>query len=133
MEPIVYGCVTSNITHGIAPAGKQLVTLFYPTAPEDVRNPKTLAKRKRELDRALHGLFPGVEKDILWKRVVALRMVDGVQVNVDQTEDSRPGVRVPGTEGLFLVGDSVGAPGAGGDVGNESVLIAYKAMTGKDV
>ncbi len=133
MEPVVYGCVTSNITHDIAPVGKQLVTLFYPTALEDVRDPKALAKRKKELDKALLGLFPGIEKDILWKRVVALRMVDGVQVNVDQTEDKRPGVRVPGIEGLFLVGDSVGAPGAGGDVGNESVLLAYRAMTGKDI
>ena len=30
-------------------------------------------------------------------------------------------------------GDGGIAPGAGGDVGNESVILAYKAMTGKDV
>jgi hypothetical protein len=42
-------------------------------------------------------------------------------------------VRVPGLEGVYLVGDSVAAPGAGGDVGNESVLIAYRAITGKDL
>ena len=58
--------------------------------------------------------------------------VDGVEVNVDQHRKRRPGYRVPGVEGLFLVGDSLKAPGAGGDVGHESVLECYREITGRD-
>jgi hypothetical protein len=35
--------------------------------------------------------------------------------------------------GLNLVGDSVAAPGAGGDIGNKSVLIAFSKITGKEI
>jgi len=98
-----------------------------------MKNRATAARRKKELWAAVRRVFPGIEKHVLWKRECALPMIDGVQVNVDQTEEKRPGVRVPGLEGVYLVGDSVAAPGAGGDVGNESVLIAYRAITGKEL
>ncbi len=132
-KPAAYGCITSNLSPGLAPEGKQLLTMFYPTSREDIRNRTIAAKRKKELWAAVLRCLPGIEKHLLWKRECALDMIDGVQVNVDQTGDKRPGVRVPGLEGVFLVGDSVSAPGAGGDVGNESVLAAFRAITGKSL
>ncbi len=132
-KPAAYGCITSSLSPGIAPEGKQLLTMFYPTSIEDMKNRATAARRRKELWAAVRRVFPGIEKHVLWKRECALPMIDGVQVNVDQTENKRPGVRVPGLEGVYLVGDSVAAPGAGGDVGNESVLIAYRAITGKEL
>ncbi|HSV96233.1 MAG TPA: FAD-dependent oxidoreductase [Spirochaetota bacterium] len=133
IKPAAYGCITSNLSPGIAPEGKQLLTMFYPTSLGDMRDRAVIAKRKKELWAAVRRCLPGIEKHLLWKRECALAMIDGVQVNVDQTEDKRPGVRVPGLEGVFLVGDSVAAPGAGGDVGNESVLLAFREITGKSV
>ncbi len=130
-KPAAYGCITSNLSPGLAPEGRQLFTMFYPTSLEDMRDRAIVAKRKKELWAAVRRALPGVEKHLLWKRECALAMIDGVQVNVDQTEDKRPGVRVPGLDGVFLVGDSVAAPGAGGDVGNESVLLAFREITGK--
>ncbi len=62
-----------------------------------------------------------------------LTMVDGVEVNVSQHREKRPGYRVPGLENLFMVGDSLKAPGAGGDIGHESVLECYRELTGKEV
>lgn len=131
MKPMAYGLITSNLCEAVAPKGKQLLTMFYPTSYEDAADPARAKVRREELWDAVHSYFPAIDKHILWKRETALKMVDGVQVNVDQTEDRRPGPRVPGIEGLFLVGDSIAAPGAGGDVGNESVMITYKAMTGR--
>ena len=38
-----------------------------------------------------------------------------------------------GMTGLYLIDDSVAAPGSGDDVGNESVLIAFNKITGKEI
>jgi len=56
-----------------------------------------------------------------------------VEVNINQHREKRPGYSVPGIENLYLVGDSLKGPGAGGDVGHESVLGCYVEMTGKNV
>jgi phytoene dehydrogenase-like protein len=132
-SPITYGIITSNICEAVAPEGKQLLTVFYPTSLEDITGLKNVKRKKEDLWKSVKRYFPDIERDILWKREVALRMVDGVQVNVNQTADRRPGTVVPGIGGLYLVGDSVAAPGAGGDVGNESVLIAFREITGKAI
>lgn len=132
-NPHAYGMITSNIEPSVAPAGKQLVTMFYPTAVDDITNPTVFRRRKEELWWAVKRFFPGIDDHVLWKREVGLTMVDGTEVNIDQTESDRPGVQVPGIRNLFLAGDSVAAPGAGGDVGNESVLLAYRLITGREI
>ena len=78
--------------------------------------------RKQELWRAIKRYFPDIDDCILWKRESSLTMIDGAQININQTDDKRPGPVVPVVSNLYLVGDSIAAPGAGGDVGNESVL-----------
>lgn len=132
-NPPAYGIVTSNICKAVAPPGAQLLTMFYPTSLADVTGRRSIKKNIEELWIAIKSFFPEIEKDILWKREVALKMIDGVQVNVDQTEERRPGSTVPDVQNLYLVGDSIAAPGAGGDVGNESVLITFEKMTGKQI
>ncbi len=131
VSPTAFGMITSNLEPGIVPPNMQLLTMFYPVSLEDISSGLMAKKRKDELWGVIYKYFPEIEKYIYFKREFALRMVDGVQVNKDQTADKRPGTIVPGVANLFLVGDSVSAPGAGGDVGNESVLIAYKELTGK--
>jgi phytoene dehydrogenase-like protein len=83
------------------------------------------------VEAALFQAFPDLEASIEWRRAMRLRMVDGVEVNVRQHRGRRPGPRVPGVENLYLVGDSTAADGAGGDVGQESVLVCYEALTGR--
>ncbi len=132
-NPMAYGMITSNLAEGLAPEGGQLLTMFYPTTMEDVRDNNLRMLRKEELWQAIRKYFPDIEDHILWKRETSLRMVDGAQVNTGQTEHLRPGTAVPGFSNLYLVGDSIAAPGAGGDVGNESVPIAYYVITGKSL
>ncbi|TFH41206.1 MAG: NAD(P)/FAD-dependent oxidoreductase, partial [Chrysiogenales bacterium] len=117
-RPMTYGMLTSNLVPGLAPENGQILTMFYPTTLDDVRDSAMRAMRKDELWIAIRNYFPDIDRHILWKRETSLKMVDGVQVNTYQTEDRRPGSAVPGFNDLYLVGDSIAAPGAGGDVGN---------------
>lgn len=130
-NPMTYGMITSNLAGGLAPEGCQVLTMFYPTTMEDVRDTNLRMERKEELWQAIKKYFPDIEDHILWKRESSLKMVDGAQVNTTQTEHRRPGAAVPGFANLFLVGDSIAAPGAGGDIGNESVPITYYVITGR--
>ena len=85
-SPMTYGMITSNLAEGLAPEGGQLLTMFYPTTMEDVRDTTLRMQRKDELWQAIKKYFPGIEDHILWKREPRLKMVDGAQVNTEQTE-----------------------------------------------
>lgn len=131
--PMSFGVFTSNLCPELAPPGKQLLTWFRPAEPEEMADPEKAQPLESALETAIFRTFPGLESAIEWRRAVHLQMVDGVEVNVRQHREKRPGYRVPGLEGLFLVGDSLKAPGAGGDVGHEAVLECYTEMTGRRV
>jgi len=127
-DPKTFGLITSNLEPSVAPQGKQLLTWFFPTTLEDMEDSTAAGKRENELWKAIRMYFPDIEKHIEWRRVSKLKVIDGVQVNTEQTKDKRPASKVPGIENLFLVGDSIAAPGAGGDVGSESIELTYKAI-----
>jgi phytoene dehydrogenase-like protein len=127
-RPVSFGIFTSNIEPALAPRGKQLLTWLAPLPVESFADKAALAAAEQELERALFSFFPGLEEAIEWRRAMHLPVVDGVEVNIDQTASRRPPFKVAGLENLFLVGDSTAAPGAGGDVGHESVLCCYRAI-----
>ena len=132
-SPMSFGMFTSNLCPDVAPPGKQLLTWFYPTSLEDMKNSSKAKARSEEMESALFRFFPRLESAIEWRRVQKLSMVDGVEVNIDQHRGRRPGYAVPGVGNCFLVGDSLKGPGAGGDVGHESVLECYREITGRHV
>jgi len=131
-EPMSFGIFTSNLCPEVAPAGKQLLTWFMPANVSDMEDTEKARELEGRLEKALFRLFPGLEQAVEWRRPMHLRMVDGVEVNVSQHRKKRPGYRVPGIENLFLVGDCLKGPGAGGDVGHESVLECYREITGRE-
>lgn len=126
--PISFGMFTSNVEPALAPEGKQLLTWLQPLPVEIFEDKAQLAAKEKELEQALFSFFPGLEQAVQWRRALHLPVVDGVEVNIDQTAPRRPAFTVPGTKNLFLVGDSTGSPGAGGDVGHESVPLSYRAI-----
>lgn len=132
-SPLAYGMLTSNLARGLAPEGGQILTMFYPTMMDDVRDTALRLQRKGELWDAIKQYFHRIEQHVLWTRESSLKMIDGVQVNTTQTADRRPGPVVRGVKNLYLVGDTIAAPGAGGDIGNESVLVTYKSITGNSL
>lgn len=132
-NPLSFGIFTSNLAPHLAPQGKSLLTFFYPTSVEDMESPEKAKKRAEELDEAVHRLFPSLKECVEWKRVSHLKMVDGVEVNIYQYAEKRPGYRIPGIGNLFFVGDWTCAEGAGGDIGHESVIGCYREITGKKI
>jgi phytoene dehydrogenase-like protein len=131
-DPMSFGMFTSNLCAEVAPLGKQLLTWFSPTRLEDIQNPDKARSRSQDVEETLFRLFPQLEDAIEWRRVQHLPMVDGAEINVDQHRHKRPGHSIPGIHGLYMVGDSLCSPGAGGDVGHESVLECYKEVTGRE-
>ncbi len=130
--PVAFGMFTSNIEPSLAPDGKQLLTFFYPTPLSDMEDEEKRKMGESEILNKIYTIWD-IESKIEWKRISHLRMVDGAQININQTRELRPGYKAPGFDNLFLVGDSLGAPGAGGDVGHESVHGAYRTITGSEV
>ena len=131
-DPMSFGLFTSNLCPETAPPGKQLLTWLAPLDFAEMGDESMVKSVEVRLDKAIFGRFPGLEDAIEWRRALHLRMVDGVEVNIRQHRGKRPGYRVPGVESLFLVGDSLKGPGAGGDVGHESVLECYEEITGRN-
>jgi len=132
-DPISFGMFTSNLCPKVTPPGKQLLTWFYPTRLEDMQDRDTAHSHSQRAQETLFNLFPKLEGAIEWARVQHLCMVDGAEINVKQHRYKRPGCSIPGIQSLYMVGDSLCAPGAGGDVGHESVLECYREITGRDV
>ena len=89
------GMITSNIAEGITPENGQLLTMWYPTSLEDVIDPEMREKRFEELWGTIRRFFPDIDEHIHWKREKALKIVDGAQINIHQTEALRPGAKVP--------------------------------------
>jgi len=132
-DPMSFGVFTSNLCPELAPPGKQLLTWLLPARLEDMQDKEKAGELEKKLEESILKLFPEIKDNQEWRRAMHLTMVDGVEVNVSQHRENRPGYRVPGLENLFLVGDSLKAPGAGGDIGHESVLECYRELTGKEV
>jgi len=130
-NPMSFGMFTSNLEPSLVPPGKQLLTWLYPTEQEFMLYPEKAKSKEEELESALFNLFPDLEKNIEWRRAVHLKMVDGTEVNIHQYREKRIGPTIEGVRNLYLVGDSTSADGAGGDVGHESVLECYRAITGR--
>jgi len=127
-DPIVMGQFTSNIDETTAPAGKQLATFFYPLPFERMDDRAFVEAEQKRLVDLLETMFPGIMEAVEWERVLRLKMVDGFEPRIGQTDKDRPGTRVPGVENLFLAGDCVGVTGKGGDVAFTSGVAAARAV-----
>jgi phytoene desaturase len=127
-EPMTMGQFTSNIDPSTAPEGKQLVTWYYPLPVEMMDDHDKVEVEQRRLIELLEKMFPGLIDNVEWERMLRLKMVDGYEPRIGQTEKDRPGIKVPGVENLFLAGDVVSAPGNGGDVAFASAVEAAHAV-----
>lgn len=123
-DPVTMGQFTSNFDPSTAPEGKQLATFYYPLPVETMEDRDAVEAEEKGLDSLLERMFPGIMDRVEWRRSLALKMVDGFEPRVGQTAKDRPGVRAPGVENLFLAGDTVSAPGNGGDVAFASAVDA---------
>ena len=124
-EPAILGSITSNIDETTAPKNKQLVTFLNVLNLETVQNRQKAQEKLKRLEEKMFTLFPKLEEKIEWKRTLFLEMVDGVELNINQTQDKRPDVQVPGISNLFIASDSTCAEGAGGDIAFSSARLCF--------
>ncbi len=118
-EPVVIGIFVSNIAECTAPEGRQLLTAFSPGDFNDA------GKRVKEIREKVLSAYPEVEDKTEFEEVLPLKLVDGVEVNIDQHRKKRPGVRCLSVKNLYFVGDSLSSKGLGGDIGYNSVIELY--------
>jgi phytoene dehydrogenase-like protein len=127
-DPIVMGQFTSNIDASTAPEGKQLATFFYVLPMETMNDKAALDTEQDRMLSLMDTMFPGMMDAVEWQRVLKLKMVDGFEPRVGQTDKDRPGTRVPDAENFFLAGDCVGVKGKGGDVAFTAGMAAADAV-----
>jgi phytoene dehydrogenase-like protein len=125
-NPAILGSFTSNIDPSVAPKNKQLMTFLNVLNVEDIRHRAKVSDKQKLLETKIFRLFPKIEDKIEWKRVLILEMVDGVELNTNQSQDKRPGVYVPNIKNLFLASDSTCAAGAGGDIAFSSARLCFE-------
>lgn len=114
---------TSNVDKSVAPEGKSLLTFF---SPMDSRNKILLMKRKKDMEALIEEMFPGISDKIENKRVLQLKVIDGVELNTEQYYHKRLENRIGW--GLYVVGDATKAHGNGGEIAFNSALECYKVI-----
>ena len=130
-DPLSFGCFVSNLSPGIAPQGKSLLTWFCPIHNEDMKQKGRTAAYQERLESRIESIFPSLKERTLFQRVLHLNMVDGVELSIGQLSDKRLGYGIRGIDNLYFVGDTTAAPGAGGDIAHESSIGCYRQITGK--
>lgn len=109
------GMVTSNIDSNVSPPGKQLMTFLFVHTPEEIKD-KKLAKRKiEEYRKIIHQMFPDLEENKEWERVLIMKCIDGSALTTDQHYKKRPSVETP-IDNLYFASDTCGVRGGGGDI-----------------
>lgn len=114
------GMFTSNIDKTVAPEGKSLFTFFSPLDTNDYD------KRKSDIEHLIEEMFPGFTSNIEFKRVMKLRMVDGVELNTNQSYEKRSENRI--FDKLYIAGDYTQAHGNGGEIAFNSALKCYEEV-----
>jgi phytoene dehydrogenase-like protein len=127
-SPISFGCFVSNLSPSIAPAGKSMLTWFCPINNEDMKQKNKVRNYQQLLENRIEEVFPLLKTKIIFKRILHLNTVDGVELNISQLRDKRMDYSVKGIDNLYFVGDTTAAPGAGGDIAHESSIECYEKI-----
>lgn len=114
---------TSNVDKSVAPEGKSLFTFFSP-----VNSPTrhSLKDRRKSMENLIEEMFPGISQKVESKRVMHLKVVDGIELNTDQYFHKRLDTKI--ARGLYVVGDATKAHGNGGEIAFNSALDCYKEV-----
>jgi len=120
-NPVGMGMFTSNIDKTVAPEGKSLFTFFSP-----VENLLGYDRKKQNIENLIEEMFPGFMGKVDFKRAMKLKMVDGVELNIDQSYEKRAGNKI--IDGLYIAGDYTQAHGNGGEIAFNSALKCYEEV-----
>ncbi|MHA1377442.1 MAG: phytoene desaturase family protein [Candidatus Helarchaeota archaeon] len=131
LNPAIMSFFESNMHPEITPKGKQLFTLYNIMDYEEVEDKKFAKRRIEQLFKLIYSVFPKMEKNVEWTRILHLKTVDGAEPNIYQYGPLRPNYIVPNLKNLYVIGDATRAQGTGGDIAFNSALDCYKLLKNK--
>jgi len=129
LNPPSLGWLVSNVSERVAPPGKQLLTIFSPIFVEEFKDENLLKKSFQSLYNYYCQIFPKIEDNLEWKRELPL-IVNGAELNTNQSLNRRPPIRPPEIKNLFLIGDTVAVAGAGGEMAVRSAIKCKQILGG---
>lgn len=124
LKPPSLAWFVSNVSPEVAPPGKQLLTLFSPLKEEQIEDKEYIEKLKKRIIKFYSSYFPGIEENIEVKREFT-SVIDGAELNLNQTVDKRVPIKCPEIEGLYFIGDAVSVSGIGSEMSMKSALILW--------
>ncbi len=128
VDPPALLWAVSNISPAVAPPGKQLLQFFSPLDQERRCDKAFIEKRTDELIDLAGEAYGGTPEEE-FKRVM-VTTIGSVVPFAGQSRPHRPGMDVPGYDGLFLIGDGVNCSGLGGDLAARSAIQAERLLDG---
>lgn len=116
----IFFVVPSNFSPGVAPEGKQLLSVASPVPCDTPK--EVMDKLQEALLDTVEGLVPDLRKHIIWIDSMNIQATNamvgedgcvvGIAQCVGQTGKNRPKIKTP-LEGLYMVGSEAGGAGVG--------------------
>jgi len=122
-NPMTLACFTSNIDPSTAPENEQLFTILQPLSKAVIENSQQANRIVDQMEILMNTMYPGMEKQVKWKRILKLPVIDGAINYIGQTRDKRPNVKAHSIQGLYFSGDTYNGPGLGGDIAPSSARL----------
>ena len=118
----------SNLSPELAPPGKQILTVFTPLEKADLDSPTRLQDREKGIWEILDEMFPGIRKLAVIEKIRAIP-INGLELNTAAGLPDRPRVDEYSNQGLYLIGDTVGVPGVGGELAFRSARECFRILS----
>jgi len=122
LDDTIMGKFPSVADPSLAPQGKQLATWLWVLDTRKLKDREFLKGARDEFRKKIERLIPGILKAVTWERWLYFPILDGAHLKVGQAWRDRQPLRSEQVTNLFFAGDTVAAPGVGGDVAFESAL-----------
>ncbi|MHA1898518.1 MAG: hypothetical protein ACTSU2_14080, partial [Promethearchaeota archaeon] len=131
-NPNGHGIFLSNLDPSTAPKNKQLFSAFVPISPIKLDDSDWINENIEKAKKQIYKLFPKMKQNILWENILVHKIVDSVQININQYKDKRPKSTFSNIENAYMIGDFLNCYGSGGEIGYNSVWKAFWKIKEKD-
>lgn len=109
---------------GLSPPSQYLIQAYIICTPQEAQDEQMLQKLKSALDKNLERIIPKFHSQLRWALYPAIWHLDGVAKTINNT---KPEIQTP-IENLFIIGDSVKAPGIGFNCAINSAHIIHEML-----
>jgi phytoene dehydrogenase-like protein len=123
LDGCIYAARVSSVDESVAPIGHELIQ-----ASAGIRPSESIDAAMARIEALLDAGFPGWREAETWRRKTMAEQSSGALDPVGHSWTDRP--RIDRGDGIFLVGDSVAAPGMLSEVAHRSALESASQIAG---